>query len=131
VEVSGKQEGSMDQKVLVVDDEPDLLRMIEIRLKANQYRVFCACDGKTGLEIAGREHPDLILLDIMMPVMNGIETLRALKQTSETSSIPVIMLSQKKETHSILEAKGLGASDYILKPFSTKDLMRSIEKHIL
>jgi two-component system alkaline phosphatase synthesis response regulator PhoP len=121
----------MAQKILVIDDEPDLLRMVELRLKANQYRVFCARDGKTGLEIAAQKHPDLIILDIMMPVMNGIEALRALKQTSGTSSIPVIMLSQKRETHSIIDAQNLGASDYILKPFQTKDLIKSVEKYIL
>jgi DNA-binding response OmpR family regulator len=131
VVVSGKWEGAMAHKILVVDDEPDLLRMVEVRLKANQYRVFCACDGKTGLEIAEREHPDLIILDIMMPVMDGIETLRTLKRSSGTSSIPVIVLSQKRETRSIIDAQNLGASDYILKPFQTKDLIKSIEKHIL
>ena len=121
----------MVQKILVVDDEPDLRRLVEIRLKTNQYEVISARDGKMGLEMAGREHPDLIILDIMMPGMDGIEALRTLKRTSGTSSIPVIMLSQKRETHSIIDAQNLGASDYILKPFLSEDLMKSIEKHIL
>ena len=116
--------------ILVVDDEPDLLRLVETRLKANHYETLSASDGKMGLEIAIREHPDLIILDIMMPGMDGIEALRTLKRTSGTSSIPVIMLSQKRETHSIIEAQNLGASDYIFKPFLTEDLIKSVEKHI-
>ena len=120
----------MAQKILIIDDEPQLLRLVENRLKANQYQTLSACDGKMGLEIAIREHPDLIILDIMMPGMDGIEALRTLKRTSGTSSIPVIMLSQKRETHSIIEAQNLGASDYIFKPFLTEDLIKSVEKHI-
>ncbi|MFH1800954.1 MAG: response regulator [Candidatus Omnitrophota bacterium] len=120
----------MAQKILVVDDEPDLLRLVEIRLKKNKYETLSACDGKTGLEMAGREHPDLILLDVMMPVMDGIETLRALKQTSETCSIPVIMLSQKKETSLIMKTADMGAADYIPKPFLPEDLLKSIKRNI-
>ena len=120
----------MVQKILVVDDEPDLRRLVEIRLKTNQYEVISARDGKMGLEMAGREHPDLIVLDVMMPVMDGIETLRALKRTSGTNTIPVIMLSQKRETSFMMDAQDLGAADYIPKPFQSEDLLRSIKRNI-
>ncbi|MFH1800953.1 MAG: response regulator [Candidatus Omnitrophota bacterium] len=121
----------MAPKILVVDDEPDILRLVETRLRANQYETLSACDGKTGLEMAGREHPDLILLDVMMPVMDGIETLRALKRNHETSSIPVIMLTAKKATKLIMDAQDLGAVDYIPKPFLVKDLLKCIQRYIL
>lgn len=120
----------MTQKILVIDDEPDLRQLVELRLRKNQYETLGACDGKMGLEMAGREHPDLIVLDVMMPVMDGIEALRALKQTSETSAIPVIMLSQKKETSLIMKTADMGAADYIPKPFLAEDLLRSIKRNI-
>ncbi|MFH1208478.1 MAG: response regulator [Candidatus Omnitrophota bacterium] len=120
----------MIQTILVVDDEPDLLRLVETRLKANHYETLSACDGKMGLEIAIREHPDLIILDVMMPVMDGIETLRALKQNHETSSIPVIMLTVKRETKLIMDAQGFGAADYIPKPFLVEDLLKCIQRYV-
>jgi DNA-binding response OmpR family regulator len=118
------------QKILVVDDEPEIVRLVEIRLRENQYQTLSACDGKMGLETAIREHPDLIILDVMMPVMDGIEALRALKQNPETSSIPVIMLTVKKETKLILDSQGFGASDYISKPFRVEDLLKCIKRYI-
>ena len=121
----------MAQKILVVDDEPEILRLVESQLRENQYETLSACNGKMGLEIAGREHPDLIILDVMMPVMGGLETLRTLKRTSETSSIPVIMLSGKIETSYIMDAQSFGASDYLPKPFQPENLVKSIKRHIL
>ena len=120
----------MIHKILVVDDEPELLRLVEIGLKENQYQTTSACDGKRGLGIAMREHPDLIILDAKMPVMNGLETLRALKRNHETSSIPVIMLTIEKQTSSMMDAEKFGASDYIPKPFQLEDLLKSIKRHI-
>ncbi|MFH0986147.1 MAG: response regulator [Candidatus Omnitrophota bacterium] len=120
----------MAQKILVVDDEPEIVREVESELRENHYETVSACNGKIGLEMAEREHPDLILLDVKMPVMGGFETLWALKRTSGTSAIPVIMLSGIIGTSSILEAQSLGASDYIPKPFPLEDLVRFIKRHI-
>lgn len=120
----------MAKKILVVDDEPEILRLVESRLRADQYETLGASDGKMCLEIARREHPDLIVLDVMMPVMDGLEALRILKRTSGTSSIPVIMLTQKGETSFIMDAQGWGASDYIPKPFLPEDLLKTIKRYI-
>mgnify|MGYP001500606143 CR=1 FL=1 len=116
-------------KILVIDDEPEIIRLVETWLAEKPYKVIGAGDGKTGLEAAVREHPDLILLDIMMTGMKGHEVLRALKVNAETSTIPVIMLSQKLGTSSILDAQDYGASDYLTKPFLPEELLKTIRMY--
>lgn len=116
-------------KILVIDDEPEIVRQVESWLAEKPYKVIGANDGKTGLEAVAREHPDLILLDIMMPGMKGHEVLRALKLSAGTRGIPVIMLSQKLGTSSILDAQDYGASDYLTKPFLPEELLKTIRMY--
>ncbi|KPK97124.1 MAG: hypothetical protein AMJ95_10780 [Omnitrophica WOR_2 bacterium SM23_72] len=120
----------MAQKILVVDDEPNLVRLLESRLKALHYDVIVAYDGKACLERAKREKPHLIILDVVMPGMDGFEVLHTLRHSSETNLIPVIMLTQKKDSGSMLDAEDLGCTDYISKPFKPQELVKIIKRYI-
>ena len=115
-------------KILVVDDEHALRDMMTMRLKANGYDVVTAIDGEDGLNKARAERPDLILLDIMMPAMDGLMVLSRLKSDLELSFIPVIMLTAKSDTEAIMESQSAGAADYILKPFDGDELMKLVKK---
>ncbi|MFH1854085.1 MAG: response regulator [Candidatus Omnitrophota bacterium] len=120
----------MSKRILVVDDEPELTKIVQVRLAANGYEVVSAKNGIEALEKAKTERPNLILLDMMMPRMHGLDTLRRLKEKPETEPIPVIMLTAKDDKESILEAKSLGAKDYVTKPFNLEALLDAVRKHL-
>jgi len=103
----------MKKKILIVDDEPDFADMIKMRLEANDYEVVTANDGVEGLRKAEEENPNLILLDIMMPGMDGYEVLRRLKRGEGTQYIPIVMLTAKGEAKSIFKAQEFGVTDYL------------------
>ena len=109
--------------VLVVDDESRMVEFIAMNLELEGFRVVRAANGSEALEKASREHPDLVLLDIMMPEMDGFETLAGLR---ETSSVPVIFLTAKSEEADRIRGLDLGADDYITKPFSPRELVSRI-----
>lgn len=113
----------MKGKILVVDDEKDILELISIILSENEITVYKAQDGLSALEIAIKNKPDLILLDIMMPEIDGWEVLKMLKVDEETRDIPVAMLSCKSETRDKVLGIQEGAVDYITKPFAPDDLI--------
>ena len=115
--------GNEDSGILVVDDEPDILNLLEYNLKKAGYRVFLAKDGPLAIEAAGGKGPDLIILDIMLPDMDGLEVLRRLKASEATRDIPVIMLTAKGEEVDRVVGFELGAEDYITKPFSPRELL--------
>lgn len=114
-------------KILVIDDEIFISRMIKITLEAKDYEVIVAKDGTEGLEKAFKEKPDVILLDIMMPVYDGFYILGKLKEQDETRPIPVIMLTSMGRTQDITHALELGSAGYVMKPFEYEDLIASIE----
>ncbi len=114
-------------KVLVVDDEIFISRMIKITLEAKDYEVIVAKDGTEGLDKALKEQPDVILLDIMMPVYDGFYILGKLKEKDETMAIPVIMLTSMARPQDITRAMELGSAGYVMKPFEYEDLIASIE----
>ncbi len=109
--------------ILVVDDEERTLRLVEAMLAPEGYEVVLAHSGQEGLEKARESSPDVILLDIMMPGLNGFEVLRILRQQS---NIPVIMLTAKKEVTSAIDSFHLGADDYVKKPFMKGELLARI-----
>jgi DNA-binding response OmpR family regulator len=109
--------------VLVVDDEKDIVDLITYNLRRNGYEVLSAFDGNGAVELAQRESPDLILLDLMLPGMDGTEVARRLKADSRTATIPVIMLTAKGEETDVVVGLTLGADDYVTKPFSMKILL--------
>jgi len=120
----------MSKKILVIDDETELLKAISIRLKASGYEVITAQDGQEGLEKAKSSNPDLIVLDILMPKMDGYEVCRLLKFDEKYKSIPVIMLTAKAQDIDKTMGKKVGVDDYITKPFETQDLVDKIKKYI-
>jgi len=118
------------KKVLVVDDEEQLATLIKMRLEANGFAVVTASDGSQGLEMAVLEQPNLILLDVMMPKMDGHEVLRRLKYSEQTRHIPVAMLTARGDTSSILKAQEMGAKDYLIKPFESDELVEFVKQHV-
>jgi DNA-binding response OmpR family regulator len=111
------------KKVLVVDDEQDLVDLIIYNLQRHGYDVVCAYNGIDALDLARRESPDLIVLDLMLPGLDGTEVARRLKSDSRTSSIPLVMLTAKGEETDVVVGLTLGADDYVTKPFSMKILL--------
>ena len=117
-------------KVLVVDDQPSNLRFLSKLLTAQGYQVYRAICGQLALNVAIAHCPDLILLDIRMPEMNGYEVCRRLKATAETEQIPVIFLSVLDEMNDKLQAFRVGGADYITKPFQVEEVLARIEKQV-
>ncbi|MCY6482860.1 response regulator transcription factor [Clostridium aestuarii] len=111
------------QKILIVEDEVKIARFVELELKYEGYNVEQAHDGRTGLEKALSEEYDLILLDVMLPGLNGMEVCRRIRQVSET---PIIMLTAKDETMDVVMGLDTGADDYMTKPFAIEELLARI-----
>lgn len=109
-------------KLLVVDDEKDIAELISFSLQKRNHTVLLAYDGSTGLQVALKESPDLIILDQMMPVMDGKTMFLELKKDPRTATIPVIFLTAKAQTADRIQGLELGVDDYIAKPFSPKEL---------
>ncbi len=103
-------------KILVVDDEPDILEFLRYNLVKEGYEVFTAVDGKVGLKIAEEEHPQLIILDIMMPKMDGVEVCRQLRNKGEFENTVIAFLTAREEDYSQIAALDVGGDDYITKP---------------
>jgi len=118
----------MSKKILIIDDNPDVVKVVGIRLKMNGYEVITAGDGVEGFEKGKQENPDLILLDVNMPNMDGFETLTKLKEDTQTASIPIIMLTAQQQIDDLNKASNLGAVDYIVKPFNNRTLLEKIYK---
>jgi two-component system, OmpR family, alkaline phosphatase synthesis response regulator PhoP len=113
-------------KILIVDDEPDIIEFLRYNLKKEGYDVVTAPDGKQALDIAQREKPDLILLDIMMPELDGIETCRAFRATKEFAVTPIAFLTARDEDFTQVTALDVGGDDYITKPIRPRVLMSRI-----
>ena len=118
--------------ILLVDDDPLVIRMYQERLLNDGYDVRTAFDGRSALEMVQQEKPEAILMDIMMPVLNGIETLRALKENPATKDIPVFILTNLGDNQDdIAKIKNLGAKDYFVKmEISPKQVVKAIEQEL-
>ena len=115
-------------KILMIDDEKDLCFFVKANLEiVGNYEVLTATSGKEGLRTASWNKPDVILLDVMMPGMDGFEVLKKLKEDVKTSSIPVIMLTAKADDESKMRAAGLYGDDYLIKPVEFKTLKARID----
>lgn len=117
-------------RILVVDDTLENIQVLGIVLKKEGYVINVAQDGKTALEMVEKVQPNLILLDIVMPEMDGYEVCRRLKQNPETKEIPVIFLTAKADTESIVAGFETGAVDYITKPFRKQELLARVKTHL-
>ena len=119
-----------DNKILVVEDDKDLISLIKFNLKSEGFIVLLSSNGEEGLFTAKEEKPDLILLDWMLPILSGIEVLQRLKNNKDTKSIPVIFITAKGEENDKIRGLNSGADDYIVKPFSTKELIARIKANL-
>jgi len=115
------------KRVLAVDDEPHILKLIAFSLKAHGFDVLEASDGLSAIAVAQAEHPDLILLDVMMPALDGYEACRRIKADPATADIPIFMLTAKAQATEQQTGLDAGARDYICKPFTPKDLVATVE----
>ena len=113
-------------KILIVEDDPAILEGLNILLNEENYETVCADDGEKGLSLAITESPDLVVLDIMLPKMNGLDVLQTLRNR-EKSNVPVIMLTSRKEEIDRVMGLEFGADDYVTKPFSTRELLARIK----
>lgn len=114
------------QKILIVDDEPDILELIEYNLKKEGYQVYLASNGQDGVAMAKKVHPDLIILDIMMPKMDGIEACRIMRAIPEFKNTFMVFLTARSEEYSEIAGFNVGADDYIAKPIKPRALISRI-----
>ena len=113
--------------ILVIEDERDLAELIAFNLEKEGYRPLISFDGVSGLEAARSNHPDLILLDLMLPGLMGTEICKLLKKNEKTAAIPIIMLTAKGEEIDRVVGFEVGADDYMVKPFSTRELLLRVK----
>src|ERR1700730_16119260 len=116
----------MGSKILVVDDEAILLETIAYNLEQAGYQVFTAADGASALEAARREKPDLLILDLMLPVIDGLEVCRQLRRDDEMSNTLILMLTAKSEEIDKVVGLEVGADDYVTKPFGRHELLARV-----
>ena len=115
------------KQILIIEDEPDIQELLLFNLDNNGYKVYTASDGEKGLEVARKEHPDLILLDLMLPGIHGLDVCRIIKSDEETSNISIIMLTALGQEEDIIKGLETGAEDYVTKPFSFQVLEARIK----
>lgn len=116
-----------EKTIIVIEDEPDILEVLSYNLKRAGFNVAACQDGLQGLQLVRQRKPALLLLDLMLPGMDGLELCRCLKEDSRTRSIPIIMISAKGEESDVIVGLTLGADDYVTKPFSPKELIARIK----
>ncbi len=114
------------ERILVVDDEEDILELVRFNLDREGYQVICATSGENALKIAKEDFPNLIVLDLMLPGIDGLECTKLLKNDPDTMDIPIVMLTAKGEEADIVTGLELGADDYITKPFSPRILVARV-----
>lgn len=117
----------MPKTILVIDDEHDLIKLVDYNLTKENFLVLSAKDGEQGLSLARKHNPDLIILDIMMPGIDGLEVLKMIRSDDKGERIPVILLTAKAEETDKILGLGLGADDYLTKPFSVKELTARVK----
>ena len=118
----------MGKKILVIDDEPELVKAVEVRLKASGYEVEVAYDGLSGIEKAKAVKPNLILLDIVMPEMDGYGVCKKLMADPETEGIQIIIFTASQQRDLEAKCRELGITDFIKKPFETKNLLNVVNE---
>ena len=116
------------KRILICDDDPAILRLLQVNLELEGYEALLAHHGEKAVEVALAEKPDLVVLDIMMPRMDGYEAVQNLKANDLTRTIPVIFLSAKAQPSDIDRGKSYGVDDYITKPFDPAELLEAVER---
>ena len=123
----GLRKKASKTKILVVDDELNIVQTLQDRLEMNEYEVVTAGNGREGLQKFEQERPDVILLDVIMPIMDGHEMLEMLRKQPGGQDVSVIMLTARSQTQDIARANACGIDDYIVKPFDLSELLEKIE----
>ncbi len=118
----------MAKKILVVDDERHIVRLVEVNLSRAGYEVLTAYDGVEALEVFAREKPDMVVLDVMMPRMDGFEVLKKLQADHSSANVPIIMLTAKAQDADIFRGWSSGVSSYLTKPFNPRELLTFVER---
>ena len=118
----------LEKKILLVDDEPNIIMALEYALKKQNFEVYIARDGKEALQILESNTPDIVLLDIMMPNVDGYQTLAYIKEKTHLKSTKVIFLTAKNKASDVEKGLKLGADKYLIKPFSVKKIIAEIEE---
>jgi CheY-like chemotaxis protein len=116
------------KRILICDDDPAILRVLQVNLEVEGYDVLLAHHGEEAVEVAMAEHPDLVILDIMMPRLDGYQTCERLKAEPTTQDIPVVFLSAKAQQSDIEKGRSYGVADYLTKPFDPTDLLDVVER---
>lgn len=120
----------MNAKILVVDDEMYIVELVKFNLEKDGFQVIVAHDGMTGIRMVEEENPDLVILDIMLPIMDGMEVCRMLRQTTRYRNLPIIMLTAKCEEVDTVLGLEMGADDYIKKPFSPREMVARVKARL-
>jgi two-component system alkaline phosphatase synthesis response regulator PhoP/two-component system response regulator VicR len=118
----------MPRKILACDDEKHIVRLVQVNLERQGYEVVTANDGKEALEKVESEHPDLLVLDVMMPYMDGFEVLQNLRRNPSTANIPVIMLTAKAQDADVFKGWQSGVDCYLTKPFNPMELITFVKR---
>lgn len=120
----------MGKKILIVDDEPDIVKIVAFRLKKCNYDVFCAFDGNEALQLINKIKPDLILLDILLPDINGYELCKTLRRSGEFKTIPIIFLTASTSESIETQTVQCCGNDYLIKPFEPEELYAKVKRLI-
>ncbi len=118
----------MGKKILVVDDEPNIVLSLEFLMRQAGYEVFSAADGEAALEAVSQHHPDLVLLDVMMPRKDGFEVCQIIRQNDTNRAVRIIMLTAKGREIEREKGLALGADEYVTKPFSTQEVLDKVHQ---
>lgn len=118
----------MPKKILAVDDERHIVRLIQVNLERAGYEVITAYDGREALKKIAEERPDLVVLDVMMPYMDGLETLKQIRANQEMRELPVIMLTAKAQDQDVFQGYTHGADIYLTKPFNPMELLTFVKR---
>ena len=120
----------MMKKILIVDDEADIIEILQFVLESNGYECITAFDGEEGLKLAREANPDLIILDVMMPKMNGYKISRLLKYDAKYKNIPILMLTARSQDTDKALGEETGADEYITKPFQIENIVETVKKYL-
>ena len=118
------------KKILIVDDEADIIEILQFVLESEGYKCYTAFDGEEGLKLAREIHPDLIILDVMMPKINGYKISRLLKYDNKYKDIPILMITARSQEEDKIIGEETGADEYITKPFEFGDIIEAINRYL-
>ena len=114
----------------MVDDEPDIMRVVEFRLKKGGYEILSAVNGQQGLDLIRVKKPDLVILDLHLPIMDGLEVCRQVRNDAALKTIPIILISASSSKEITQEVKRVGVNEYLLKPFDPQQLLAKIKEYL-